>query len=190
MLPPVQKAPRPKLALFLGRDGQDGCTWTNASQSISSSLCNSCFLRLHLVLQQETKQVPGCTCKSVARWPRKVILLPLHPAFARSCTHYCAQVWASQHKTDRDLLQQFHLIPWGLDHKNVQADVQVLYKKRLRQAGWCSLKKRKQMGKVLLVSSTTYLEDAEKAELGSSQRCDVTRGNELMQLHGKSFLDS
>lgn len=45
------------------------------------------------------------------------------------------------------------------------------------------------MGKVLLVSSTTYLEDAEKAETGSSQRRDVTRDNEPMQLHGKSFLD-
>lgn len=29
------------------------------------------------------------------------------------------------------------------------------------------------MGKVLSVSSTTYLEEAEKAELGFSQRCDV-----------------
>lgn len=29
------------------------------------------------------------------------------------------------------------------------------------------------MGKTLLVSSTTYLEDAEEAEIGSSQRCNV-----------------
>lgn len=65
----------------------------------------------------------------------------------------------------RDLLQQFHLMPWGLEL--------MMCKKGPRKPGWFSLKKRKQMGKVLLVSSTTYLEDAEKGELGSSQRCDI-----------------
>lgn len=54
----------------------------------------------------------------------------------------------------------------------------MMYKKRSRQSGWFSLqekKKGKRGKKLLVVSSTTCLEDAEEAERGSSQRCDVTR---------------
>lgn len=42
---------------------------------------------VHLTAK-ETKQVLGCTCTSVASRPRKVILLPLHPAFVRSLLEY------------------------------------------------------------------------------------------------------
>lgn len=108
-----------------------------------------CSLHFTFVLQQETKQVLSCTGKSVATRPRKEIPLPTHPAFPRWCLQHCLCVWAHS-----DLLQQFHLMD----------------KKRPRQAGWFSLKRRKQIGKILLESSSTYLQHAEEAELGSPQR--------------------
>lgn len=113
-----------------------------------------CSLHFTLVLYQETKQVLGCTGKSVATRPRRRIPLPTHLAFPRSCLQQCLCLWAPQYKTHSDLLQQFHLMD----------------KKRPRQLGWFSLKRRKQIGKILLESSSTYLQHAEEAEVGSPQR--------------------
>lgn len=110
-----------------------------------------CSLHFTLVLLQETRQVLGCTGKSVASRPRKRIPLAIHPGFRRSCLQHRLCLWAPQYKTHSHLLQ-------------------LRYKKRPRQRGWFSLKRRKQMGKILLESSRTYLQDAEEAELGSSQR--------------------
>lgn len=113
-----------------------------------------CSLHFTLVMQQETKQVLGSTGRSVATRPRERIPLPTHPALPRLCLQHCLCPWAPQHKTHSDLLQQFHLMD----------------KKRPRQPGWFSLKRRKQIGKILLESSSTYLQQAEEAELVSPQR--------------------
>lgn len=43
-------------------------------------------------------------------------------------------------------------------------------KKRPRQPRWFSLKRRKQIAKILLETSSSYLQHAEEAELGSPQR--------------------
>lgn len=108
-----------------------------------------CSLHFRFVLQAETKQVLGCAGKSVATKPRKRIPLPTHPVFPRSCLQHCLCAWVHS-----DLLQQF----------------QLMEKKRPRQPGWFSLKRRKQIGKISLESSSTYLQHAEEAELGSPQR--------------------
>lgn len=114
-----------------------------SAQMQSGSLCD-----LFLTARDQTGT--GLYWQSVATRPRKRIPLPTHPALPWSWL--C--LWASQYKTHSDLLQQFHLMD----------------KKRPRQPGWFSLKRRKQMGKILLESSSTYLQYAEEAELGSSQR--------------------
>lgn len=124
-----------------------------AASAQMQSLCDL-FLHFTLVLQQETKQVLGCTGKSVASRPRRSIPLPTHPAFPRSCLQQCLCLWAPQYKTPSDLLQQLPLRD----------------KKRPRQPGWFSLKRRRPNGKILLESSSTYLQHAEEAELGSPKR--------------------
>lgn len=73
------------------------------------------FLTLTLVLQQETTQVLGCTCKSAASRPRKVILLPLHLAFVRSYLECCVQFWAPQHKTEGTFCSNSTWCPGGLN---------------------------------------------------------------------------
>lgn len=128
-----------------------GTTWLHLLKCNHSVICS---LHFTLVLQQETKQVLGCTGKSVASRPRRSIPLPTHPAFPRSCLQQCLCLWAPQYKTPSDLLQHIPLRD----------------KKRPRQPGWFSLKRRRPNGKILLESSSTYLQHAEEAELGSPKR--------------------
>lgn len=138
----------------------------NAIQSISSSLCNPCFLHLHLSCSKRPNRYWGCTRRSVASRPRKAILLPLHPTFVRSYLDYVVfNFGLPSTRQTGTFCSNSTWCPGGLSTWCTRRDQ--------RQPGWFSLKKRKQMGKVLLVSSTTYLEDAERAELGFSQRCDV-----------------
>lgn len=174
VLPPVQKSSNSQPGTLPWKRGTRWFYTYKCSPEYFQFTLQLSFLTLTLILQQETKQVLGCTGRSVASRPRKVILLPLHPAFVRSYLQSCAQFWAPQYKVDRDLLQQFHLMPWGPEH--------MMYKKRPEQPGWFSLKKQHQMGKSDWCLLTTCLEDAEKVELGSSQRCDVI-GQEAVNTH-------
>lgn len=125
-----------------------------------------CSLHFRFVLEQETKQVLGCTGKSVATRPKKRIPLPTYSAFPRSCLQHCLCVWAHS-----DLLQQFHLMD----------------KKKPRQPGWFSLKGGKQIGKILLESSSTHLQHAEEAELGSQKQGTNAAAWEILLMWLRSF---
>lgn len=125
-----------------------------------------------LLAVKETREVLGCACQSVASRPRKVILLPLHPAFVRSYLQYVVFNFGLP-STRRwgTFCSNSTWSPGGLSTWYTRGDQD-------NQVG-SALRKRSKMVKILLVSSTTYLEDTEKAELGSSWRCDVI-GQEAM----------
>lgn len=145
--------------------------WKRETTGLHLHKCNPvhsviCSLHFTLVMQQETKQVLGCTGRSVATRPRERIPLPTHPAFPRSCLQHCLCLWAPQHKTHSDLLQQFHLMD----------------KKRPGQPGWFSLKRRKQIG------NSYWNLQVPICNRQRRQSWFLLRGQEQMQLTRKFFL--
>lgn len=134
-----------------------------SAQMQPSSLCDL-FLTLHTCLaardqtgtgqkQQKPGQGKGFLFHSIQHTPGHV------------CSTLCLR--APQYKTHSDLLQQFHLMD----------------KKRPRQPGWISLKRRKQMGKTLLESSNTSCTSSTCKK--QRKQSWALQGKEQMQLHGK-----
>lgn len=123
-----------------------------SAQMQSSSLCDL-LLTLYICHAARDQTGTGLYWQKCSYQAKGKISLPTHPAFPRSCLQHCLCLWAPQHKTHSDL-QQFHLMD----------------KKRPGQPGWFSFKRRKQIGKFLLESPSTYLQQAEEAELVSPQR--------------------
>lgn len=117
-----------------------------------------CSLHFTFALQQETKQVLGCTGRSAATRPREGIPLPTHPAFPRSCLQHWLCLWAPQHnstwRTKRD--------------QDNQAGSALREGSKLEKSYWklqvpiCNMQKR--------------------------QSWVLLRGQEQMQLHGKFSL--
>lgn len=129
----------------------------------SSSLCD---LFLTLVLQQETKQVLGCTGKSGAARPREGIPLPTHPAFP---DHVCSTVSAFGLPSTRLTVTSCSNSTWWTkrDQDN-QAGSALREGSKLEKSYWnlqvpiCNMQRR--------------------------QSWVLLRGKEQMQLHGKFFL--
>ena len=110
------------------------------------------------------------------------VILPLHSALVRPHLEYCIQVWATQYKKGRDLLERVQQgatkMIKGLEHLS--------YKKRLSDQGLFSLKKRSL--KRGLINVCKYLRcrrQRDEARLFSVVCGDWKRGNGHRLKHRK-----
>jgi len=138
------------------RANVESCTWGGTTTCISASYRMTCWKELlqrrtylwvlvanRLVVSQQSafmavnaNGILGYIKKNVASSWRNVIF-PLYSSLVRSHLEYCVQFWASQFKTDRDLLERVHQkatkMISGLKH--------LLYEERLKDLGLFSLAK-------------------------------------------------
>lgn len=143
-------------------------------------LVYSCFLYelASCFKAKEAMQALGCTCKSIASRPQKEILFPLHSAFETAPGDPCPALGLLVHNRQGfpGAVPPDALEAWASD---AQGETETTRVQPLEE-------KAREKGTLLV--SITYLEDAEKAEPGSSQRHTViqrqwTRRDAMSILH-------